>query len=101
MAARIYKPAKTAMQSGQAKTKTWILENVAENARERDPLMGWTSSADTKQQVKLKFDSLEAAEAYARKNGIAYRVEAPKSSVRLKKSYSDNFKWGRPQPWTH
>ena len=101
MAARIYKPAKTAMQSGQGKTKTWILEFVADQPRGREPLMGWTSSADTKQQLKLKFESQAAAAAYAKKNGLAYRVETPKAPARQKKSYSENFKWGRPQPWTH
>ncbi len=101
MVARIYKPAKTAMQSGQAKTKSWVLENVSAKPRGREPLMGWTSSADTKQQVKLTFDSREAAEAYARKNGLAYKVEDPKTATRQRKSYSENFKWGRPQPWTH
>jgi len=101
MAARIYKPAKTAMQSGQAKTKVWILEYISEKSRERDPLMGWTSSADTRQQVKLSFDTRQAAEIYAKKNGLAFRVEASKKSLRQKKSYAENFKWGRPQAWTH
>ncbi len=101
MAARIYKPAKTAMQSGQGKTKSWVLEFVADEPRGREPLMGWTSSADTRQQLKLKFDSQEDAEAYAKKNGVAYKVITPKTATRQKKSYSENFKWGRPQPWTH
>ena len=65
MRARIYQPAKTAMQSGTAKTKDWVLEFAHASAREVDPLMGWTSSDDTQAQVKLRFDTREAAEAYA------------------------------------
>ena len=101
MNARIYKPAKTAMQSGKAKTKDWVLEHIADAPRTRDPLMGWTSSADTRQQVKLKFESKDAAIAYAKKHGLAYRIEDEKTAVRQRKSYSENFKYGRPQPWTH
>ncbi len=101
MVVRIYKPAKTAMQSGLAKSETWILESICDVPRQRDPLMGWIGSADTRQQVKLKFKTHVAAEAYARKNGLVYRVEMPKVPIRRKKSYSENFKWGRPEPWTH
>ena len=63
MRARIYKPAKTAMQSGTAKTQDWVLEFAPEQARQIDPLMGWTSSADTQTQVKMTFDSKDAAES--------------------------------------
>ena len=101
MSARIYKPAKTAMQSGKAKTKEWVLEHIADAPRTRDPLMGWTSSADTRQQVKLKFESKDAAIAYAKKHGLAYRIEEEKTASRQRKSYAENFKYGRPQPWTH
>ena len=65
MRARIYQPAKTAMQSGTAKAKGWVLEFAPASAREVDPLMGWTSSDDTQAQVRLRFDTREAAEAYA------------------------------------
>ena len=101
MTARIYKPAKTAMQSGKGKTKDWVLEHIPDAPRTRDPLMGWTGSADTRQQVKLKFDSKDAAIAYAKKHGLGYRVEEEKTAARQKKSYSENFKYGRPQAWTH
>ena len=77
MTARIYLPARSAMQSGQAKDK-WVLEYEPEKPREIEPLMGWTSSADMKSQVKLRFDSKDEAIAYAERNGIAYRVEEPK-----------------------
>ncbi|MDJ1157038.1 ETC complex I subunit [Chelatococcus sp. SYSU_G07232] len=101
MTARIYKPAKTAMQSGTAKTKRWLLEFEPERPREVEPLMGWTSSSDMRQQVKLWFDTKEEAVAYATRNGIPYRVEEPKEPARRPMSYSDNFKFSRVAPWTH
>ena len=101
MAVRIYKPARNAMQSGKGKTGEWVLEFEAEAPRSRDPLMGWTSSADTRQQLKLGFASKEEAIAYAEREGLAYSV-APVAATRAsKKSYSDNFKWGRTDNWTH
>ena len=72
--ARIYKPARTAMQSGTAKTKEWVLEFEPEAAREVEPLMGWTSSGDMRQQVRLRFESAEEAVAYCEKRDIAYQV---------------------------
>ena len=102
MPVRIYKPARNAMQSGKGKSDYWVLEHVAEAPRSRDPLMGWTSSADTRQQVKLTFDSREEAVAYAEREGLAYQVMPETPAGRLvKKSYSDNFKWGRSTNWTH
>jgi hypothetical protein len=101
MVARIYKPAKTAMQSGQANTKEWVLEHEPATPREIDPLMGWTSSSDTRTQVKLTFDTKEEAVAYARRNGIAYRLMEPKPRQPVRKSYADNFKYGRIGSWTH
>ena len=78
MAARIYKPAQTAMQSGPARTKEWVLEYEPEAPREIDPLMGWTSSRDMKSQIRLAFDTKEEAIAYAERNGIPYRLTEPK-----------------------
>ena len=79
MVARIYKPAQTAMQSGPARTKEWVLEYEPEVPREIDPLMGWTSSRDMKAQIRLDFDSKEEAVAYAERNGIPYRLEPSRS----------------------
>ena len=78
MIARIYKPAKTAMQSGTAKTKEWVLDFAPEQPREIEPLMGWTSSGDMAQQIRLRFDTAEEAVAYCERHGIAYQVFAPK-----------------------
>jgi hypothetical protein len=80
------------MQSGRAKTDTWVLEFEQSEARKPDPLMGWTGSGDTQSQVKLKFPSKEAAKAYAEKYGIAARVHAtPKKSLKIQ-AYADNFR---------
>ena len=101
MPAKIYRPAKTAMQSGKAKTGKWILEFDPEARRTIDPLMGYTSSGDMKSQVRLKFDNAEAAVAYAEKNGIAYRIIEPKEARRRQISYAENFRYDRRIPWTH
>jgi hypothetical protein len=100
MTARIYRPTRTAMQSGQAKDK-WLLEFEPERPRHIEPLMGWTSSTDMKSQIKLRFDSKDEAIAYALRNGIVYRVEEPKESTRKVVSYSDNFRTNRAVPWSH
>ena len=101
MVARIYKPARTAMQSGKARTKDWLLEHEASSAREIDPLMGWTSSRDTQQQVRLSFETREEAVAYAERNGLPYVVEEPAEKTISTKSYADNFRFGRIGSWTH
>lgn len=101
MAARIYRPAKTAMQSGKAKTEAWMLEFEPEQPRKVEPLMGYTSSGDMKSQIRLSFETKEEAIAYAQKNGIAYSVQEPKETRRRVVSYSENFKFDRKQPWTH
>jgi hypothetical protein len=101
MVARIYKPAKTAMQSGTAKTKEWVLDYEPEQPREVEPLMGWTSSGDMRQQLRLRFDSAEEAVAYCERHGIACQVSEPKSSGRRVISYADNFAFKRRGAWTH
>jgi ETC complex I subunit conserved region len=101
MSARIYSPAKTAMQSGKAKTGNWMLEFDPAAPRRVEALMGYTSSSDMMSQVRLGFESKEQAVAYAIKHGIDYRVEEPKEAKRRKVAYSDNFKFDRSQPWTH
>lgn len=99
--ARIYKPAKTAMQSGRAKTRKWVLDFEPGSARKVEPLMGWTSSGDMNAQVTLRFDTKEEAVAYAEKHGIEYQVFEPKVQRRSLKAYADNFKFGRQELWTH
>ena len=92
MLARIYRPSKTAMQSGRYGTRYWRLEFAPDKPRTIDPLMGWTSSADTRTQVKLKFDTEEEAIAYCEKHGIPYEVENPHNRRIKPKAYADNFK---------
>ena len=101
MVARIYKPAKTAMQSGTAKTKEWVLDFEPEEPRQIEPLMGWTSSGDMAQQIQLRFDTPEEAIGYCERNGIPYQVFSPKRTSRSVMSYSDNFAFKRRDAWTH
>ncbi|WP_417581319.1 ETC complex I subunit [Pelagibacterium sp.] len=101
MVARIYRPARNAMQSGKGKSQDWVLVFEPEVARTIDPLMGYTSSGDMKQQIKLRFDTLEDAESYARREGIAYSVQPAQESTIKKVSYPDNFRFDRKAPWTH
>ncbi|MEL6289086.1 MAG: ETC complex I subunit [Pseudomonadota bacterium] len=101
MPVRIYRPSKTAMQSGTARTEVWLLEHERETPRSRDPLMGYTSSSETLTQVRMEFASKDEAIAYARRNGLAYVVDEPQTKKRKPKSYADNFKYGRRQSWTH
>jgi NADH dehydrogenase len=103
MRARIYQPARTAMQSGTAKTHQWVLEFAPASGREVDPLMGWTSSGDTQTQVRLRFDSREAALAYAAEKGIEVDVQDPKprrANIRPR-GYGENFATDRKGAWTH
>lgn len=103
MTARIYRPAKSAMSSGRAKSRDWVLEYVADSAREVDPLMGWTSSDDTQAQVRMRFPTKEAALDYARHHGIEAAVTEPKArkvNVRAR-GYGENFATDRRGAWTH
>lgn len=102
MVARIYQPAKTAMQSGNFRTRDWVLEFEAEKAKRIEPLMGWTSAFDMRSnQVRLRFPTCEEAIAFAEKHGLVYQVTLPRSQRRLLKAYSDNFRSDRTAPWTH
>jgi ETC complex I subunit conserved region len=101
MTARIYKPAKTAMQSGTAKTKEWVLDYEPEAPREIEPLMGWTASGDMRSQVRMRFDTPEEAVVYCERHGIPYQVSTDRTSARRGISYSDNFAYKRREAWTH
>ena len=101
MAARIYKPAQNVMQQGKAASRDWVLEYVPNQPRVIEPLMGWTSSGDTRRQVRMSFATKEEAVAFATNNGIAFRLEEPHASTIQPKSYAENFKFGRPDRWTH
>ena len=101
MLARIYRPAKNAMQSGKAKTKDWVLEFEPASARKPDPLMGWTQSSDMNGQIRLTFETRDEAVAYAQRHEIAFQLFEPKTPKRILKAYADNFAANRKQPWTH
>jgi hypothetical protein len=101
MLARIFRPSKSAMQSGMAKTHEWILEFEPASARKVDPLMGWTSSTDMDGQIRLKFASSDEAVAYAQAHQIPFQLIEPQDRKKIIKAYADNFVPGRRFPWTH
>lgn len=100
MKVRIFKPARTAMQAGVGNTREWLLESEP-MPKQLDPLMGWTSSRDTMQQVQLEFPTLDEATAHAEKNGWQYTVEQPNVRPLRPKAYADNFAYTRMGRWTH
>lgn len=91
-AVRIYQPGKTAMQSGRAGTKAWVMEFEPEQPVRPDQLMGWAGSGDTRRQIRLSFDTLEEATAYAERMGLAHSVEQPHAQRFRPRSYADNFR---------
>jgi hypothetical protein len=101
MQVRIYQPPKTAMQSGRANTSRWVLEFEPDSPRQVEPLMGWTSSRDTKGQLRLRFETAEEAVAYAKKHGLMYTLEKARETRVRPKAYADNFRYDRLGRWTH
>ena len=103
MTARLFQPARNAMQQGRAKTGSWTLEFPATTAREIEPLMGWTAATGTMTQVQLHFDTKEAGLAYAAKQGLMVEVEDPAAAKpkARPKSYAENFATDRILRWTH
>jgi hypothetical protein len=95
--ARIFRPTKTAMQSGRAQTGKWLLEYEPASRRTPDPLMGWASARDTLNQVRLRFDTLEEALAFAQKHALDYTVIEPQERSPKPKAYADNFRYERPR----
>ena len=93
--ARILRPAKSAMQSGTAMTRHWLLEYEPASKREPDPLMGWSSARDTLNQVRLRFETLEEAIAFADKKKLDYTIIEPHARTLKPKAYADNFKYDR------
>ncbi len=92
---RIFQPVRSATQQGRARAGTWVLEFVAETAKQRDPLMGWSGSQDTQCQVRIRFGSLDDAVAYAEKQGYRYQVQQPRKRRIRPKNYADNFKYAK------
>ena len=101
MKAKIYQPSKSVTQSGRKKNSNWILEFPRSSSTTIDPVMNWTSSSDTQNQVKIKFSSKELAIAFAKKNSIDYTIRETKKSRIKPKSYSENFLYDKKTPWTH
>src|SRR5262245_43193710 len=101
MPARIYKPSKTAMQSGQANTKAWVLEFEPELPRRVGPVMGWTSAGGMREQLRLRLGSKEEAIAYCEREVIADQIFETAPVKRRTISYADNFSFKRRDAWTH
>lgn len=99
--ARIYQQPKSSMQSGFGNTRSWVLEFEITEPRAVEPLMGWVSNGDTRQQLRLFFDSQEEAVGYAKDQNLAYEVAVPHERKIKPKAYADNFKFGRMENWTH
>ncbi|MCX7371261.1 MAG: ETC complex I subunit [Alphaproteobacteria bacterium] len=100
--ARIHSPPRNAMQSGTAGQGEWVLEFAPDTRQVLDPVTGWSGGLSTMQQVKLRFDTAEAAQAYARAQGLAYVLEPARAKRPIKpKVYADNFRYGRTENWTH
>jgi hypothetical protein len=99
--ARLYRQPKSAMQSGHARTREWVLEWERTEAQRADPIMGWIGSGDTQRQVRLRFDTREEAERYAASEGLTLEVELTPERVIRPKAYADNFRFGRRFNWTH
>ena len=91
-AVHIFKPTKTAMQSGRRNTRQWVLEYEQASRRDPDPLMGWSSARDTLNEVRLRFDSEAEAVAFAKREGLAYTLIEPQARTAKIKSYADNFR---------
>ena len=92
LTAHIYQIPKNAMQSGKARTSTWVLEHDPAEAKKPDPLTGWAGSGDMRQQLRLNFPSLDAAKAYAEGAGISYHISMPPPKNLKIQAYADNFK---------
>ena len=92
MTARLFQRSKNAMQSGKARADEWVLQFESSRARRPDPLTGWSGGADTQSQVTIRFDTLEAAKAYADREGISYHVVPPAEPKLKIQSYADNFR---------
>lgn len=101
MIARIYQPSPNAMQSGRSNSRHWVLELPRGAKGSMDPLTGTFRSSDPSAQLDLRFESLEAAIAYAKTNNIPHRVIRPKTVKRVSRSYAENFSYERKLPWTH
>lgn len=90
------------MQSGRSKRQHWVLEYEPDAAKKIEPLMGWTGTTDMcSTELRLCFDSREAAIAFAQKHGLAYQLIEPRAPKRILKTYADNFRFDRTAPWTH
>lgn len=100
-AVRVYQPRKTAMQSGRAKTRHWLVEFEPGTQLRNDALMGWVGQGDTRNQLRMRFETRDEAVAFCEKHGLDYQLIEPKERKQRPKAYADNFRYGRDKNWTH
>ena len=100
-AVRVYQPRKNAMQSGRARTRSWVVEFEPGARGKNDDLMGWAGAGDTRNQLRMVFESRDDAVAFCKKQGLEFQLTEPKSRTTKLKSYSDNFNFYRQKNWTH
>lgn len=100
-AVRVYQPRKNAMQSGRAKTKYWLVEFEPGAQVRNDSLMGWVGQGDTRNQLRLRFETRDEAVAYCEREKLDYQLVETKKRRVLPKSYAENFRNGREKNWTH
>lgn len=98
---RVYQPRKTAMQSGRAGARHWVVEFEPGARQVGDSLMGWAGRGDTRNQLRLRFDTRDEAIAYCERQGLDYQMIEPRQRKLQAKSYADNFRFGREKNWTH
>ena len=101
MKIKIFKPSKTAMQSGLGKTKLWLAEYISETDGGKDSLMGWNSSLDTENQIRIFFETKKQAIEWAKSKNYQFFVQEPKVKIIKPKSYSSNFDYNKKESWTH
>ena len=90
---RIFKPAKTATQSGDWHGHHWRIDwdVLSKGNRWENPLMGWQSSADYVQGTKLDFKTKEDAIRFAQKQGYEWFVQEPNQRRIIPKAYAEQF----------
>jgi len=101
MIIKIFKPSKTAMQSGLGKTKLWLAEYISETDGGKDSLMGWNSSLDTENQIRIFFETKKQAIEWAKSKNYQFFVQEPRVKIIKPKSYSSNFDYNKKESWTH
>lgn len=89
----IYRPTKTATQSGTWHSSHWLMDwdPLPKGHRWENPLMGWQSTGDFMNGERIQFKSKEDAINFANKQGYEYYVQEPNERRFIPKAYANNF----------